>query len=406
MHEGDILGSGVSGEVRRVVHKKTGVNYAVKCLDLGLIQTEEGLQALREEIFIMCQLDHPNIVRLEEVYESETEIYLVQELCHGGDLFDRLDNLSDYHFTEAACAKLVKQILSSVRYLHSKNIIHRDLKLENFLFSSADPDSELRMIDFGLSKHFNYGGESQHDAVGTPYTVAPEIIKGNYCEKADVWAVGVISFLLLCGETPFGGIDGESLHCVRDNILKGEVMFEPHENWQHVSDSGRAFVKRLLNPDSKQRPTAKEAQTDPWLLTYGKRDSLQGQVLNPNLAKSLVEFKEYSDMTKVLREVLSFTLLPEQIVDLRKEFEKVDAEGDGEISLCALRDVLIQNAEAGTLGALTEDDVRDVFNALRVRKSETKIRFHEFIAAGLSQCNFDERNLKLAFDRLDVDRKG
>ena len=120
VHNGPVLGSGVSGLVRLVAHKKTGVEYAVKCLDLGLVGTKEGLEQLREEIFIMCQLDHPNIVRLEEVYESHSEIYLVQELCVGGELFDRLDEQPDYHYTEAECARLVKQMLSAVRYLHSK----------------------------------------------------------------------------------------------------------------------------------------------------------------------------------------------------------------------------------------------------------------------------------------------
>ena len=120
MHSGPVLGSGISGLVRLVTHKATGHKYAVKCLDLGLVDSAEGLQQLREEIFIMCQLDHPNIVRLEEVYESHAEIYLVQELCTGGELFDRLDEQPDYHYTEAECAKLVKQMLCAVRYLHSK----------------------------------------------------------------------------------------------------------------------------------------------------------------------------------------------------------------------------------------------------------------------------------------------
>lgn len=137
VHTGPVLGSGISGLVRLVTHKATGVKYAVKCLDLGLVDTDEGLARLREEIFIMCQLDHPNIVRLEEVYESHSEIYLVQELCLGGELFDRLDEQPDYHYTEGECARLVKQMLCAVRYLHSKGIIHRDLKLENFLFSST-----------------------------------------------------------------------------------------------------------------------------------------------------------------------------------------------------------------------------------------------------------------------------
>jgi len=189
VHNGPVLGSGISGLVRLVTHKATGLKYAVKVLDLGLVDTSEGLRQLREEIFIMCQLDHPNIVRLEEVYESHSEIYLVQELCLGGELFDRLDEQPDYHYTEAECARLVKQMLSAVRYLHSKGIIHRDLKLENFLFSDTSLSSELKMIDFGLSKFFRYG-EVQHEAVGTPYTVAPEVIHGSYDERCDCWAIG------------------------------------------------------------------------------------------------------------------------------------------------------------------------------------------------------------------------
>lgn len=167
VHTGTILGSGVSGTVRQVTHRATGIQYAVKTMDLGLISSEVAVNQLREEIFIMCQLDHPNIVRLEEVYEGLSEIFLVMELCLGGDLFDRLDEEADYHYTEAQCARLIKQMLSSLRYLHSKNIIHRDLKLENFLFSSSGTDSVLKMIDFGLSKHFSFG-EIQHDSVGTP----------------------------------------------------------------------------------------------------------------------------------------------------------------------------------------------------------------------------------------------
>jgi len=149
VHDGPILGSGVSGIVREVTHKITGVHYAVKCLDLGLVKDQEGLERLRDEIYIMCQLDYPNIVQLVEAYESDTEIYLIQHLCSGGDHFDRLDEQPDFHYTEAQCCCLVKQMLAAVRYLHSRKIIHRDLKLENFLFSTPDADSDLKMIDFG-----------------------------------------------------------------------------------------------------------------------------------------------------------------------------------------------------------------------------------------------------------------
>ena len=403
--DGQVLGSGVSGIVRLCTHKATKVKYAVKILELGLIDSTEGLKQLRNEIFIMCQLDHPNIVRIEEVYESTNEIYIVQELCLGGDLFDRLDEQPDYHYTEAQCARLVKQMLSAVRYLHSKGIIHRDLKLENFLFSSQAQDSELRMIDFGLSKHF-IAGQHHQEKVGTPYTVAPEIIQGHYDEKSDIWALGVITYLLLSGETPFGGLDGEHPLLVKQNIQRAQLTFEPADLWACVSEDAVEFVKLLLKPDPLLRPTAREAQKNKWIQVWSKKDAKAGNKINPKTIGALMAFKEQSDMQKLLSEVLSFTLLPEQIVDLREAFEKIDKDGDGEISLQAMKQVLLQNAEAGALGGLTESEIETLFEAIRVRKSEPTIRWHEFLAAGLSQAKIDDRNLRLAFDRMDNQRKG
>jgi calcium-dependent protein kinase len=337
---------------------------------------------------------------------------LVQELCLGGELFDRLDEQPDYHYSEAQCARLVKQMLCAVRYIHSKGIVHRDLKLENFLFSNTSSESELKMIDFGLSKHFDRG-EVHKEAVGTPYTVAPEVIKGSYDEKCDVWAIGVITYLLLSGDPPFGGCGGpEPLVAVRQNILSGKFKFEPEDIWVSVSPQAKDFICKCLVTDPRTRPTAAESQKDHWIKEWVKRhrrerDGLDGGggKLNPNVVNALVNFKNYSDMRKLLCEVLSFTLLPDQIAGLRGEFEKMDTDGSGEISLQALKQVLLENAGAGSLGALTEEEVEDIFNAMRVRKDEPTIQWHEFIAAGLSQCKVDDRNLKLAFDRLDSDHK-
>lgn len=263
------------------------------------------------------------------------------------------------------------------------------------------------MISAGLSKHFRYG-EVQHEAVGTPYTVAPEVIRGSYDERCDIWAIGVITFLLLSGEPPFGGCGGpEPLLTVRSNILRGHFKFEPAEIWERVSPNACHFISALLLTDPKARPTAQAAQEHSWVKEWANRArSENDNVLNPNVVNALVNFKEFSDMRKLLCEVLSFTLLPEQIKDLRKEFETLDTDGSGEISLSALKQVLVTNAGAGSLGALTEEEVEDIFNAMRVKKTETRIHWHEFIAAGLSQCEVDDRNLRLAFDRLDNDHKG
>ena len=261
------------------------------------------------------------------------------------------------------------------------------------------------MIDFGLSKHFELG-QHHHEKVGTPYTVAPEIIQGPYDEKSDIWALGVITYLLLSGETPFGGLDGENLGQVKENIIRAQVLFEPPEIWEHVSEHGKGFVKLLLQADPKKRPTAKQVQRSDWIQIWAKKDIKEGKRLNAKTLEGLVAFKEQSDMQKLLSEVLSFTLLPDQIAELRREFELIDVDGDGEISLQSLRKVLRENAEAGMLGALTEQEIEDIFDALTTRKHEPTIRWHEFLAAGLSQARVDDRNLRLAFDRLDSTHSG
>lgn len=140
------LGEGVAGVVKLAQHKATGIKYAVKCLEKSRMGTDqEAFDALRNEITIMSQLDHHNIARLHEVYEDESTIYLVQELGSGGELFDVLDEQPDYHYGEQDAVRLVYQMLSALRYLHSKGIVHRDLKLENFLFST-ERHAELKMI--------------------------------------------------------------------------------------------------------------------------------------------------------------------------------------------------------------------------------------------------------------------
>jgi len=196
---------------------------------------------------------------------------------------------------------------------------------------------------------------------------------------------------------------------VRDNILRGAYELEPHEVWQTVSQEAKDFIRSLLVVDPMARPTALQAKESKWLRMWSNRENggkEADSMINPNVVKALVGFKEYSDMRKLLCEVLSFTLLPDQIQGLQKEFEKYDQEGTGEITLSTLKKVLIGNASTGSLGGLTEEEVVDIFNAMRVRKGETSIHWHDFIAAGLSQCQVDDRNLRLAFERLDQDHKG
>ncbi len=216
----------------------------------------------------------------------------------------------------------------------------------------------------------------------------------------------MITYLLLSGDTPFGGCSGEELSSVRDKILQSKVVFEPAEIWDQVSDSAKNFVKRLLTADPNKRPTAKEAQQDEWLMVYAHKNAKESKPLSSQLIRNLRDFKGYSNLHRILLEVLSFTLRPEQTQSLKADFEKMNPDGDGEITLGELKAVLSSNAEAASLAFLGDAEVEDIFNSLKVQKSATTIRWHEFLAAGLSICDFDDANLKLAFDRLDSDRKG
>jgi len=421
IQDGPILGSGAAGIVRKCKHRETGLEFAVKCLNVGIIESDAIIESLREEIFIMCQADHTDIIRLEEVYESDTQIYLILDLLTGGDVFDRLEEQPDYHYSEIQCAKIVKQMVNSIRYLHSKKVVHRDLKLENFLFDDEVSDN-IRLIDFGLSKHFVHDGYKHNDSVGTPYTIAPETIKGEYDEKVDVWALGVITYLLLSGDPPFGGMDGEALKTVRQNILDCNLVFEPKEIWDNVSDTAKKFIRRLLTEDPNDRPSAMEVQRDEWLQVQGTMDAEHSKPLPTKLVKNLLEFKDYSNLHKILLEVVSFTLLPGQIKELKSEFEKIDRDGRGEITLDDLKEVLLnrvtKNNGTTTLNGdvdgttatitqtLTEEEVEVIFDSLRLKKAHTTIRWHEFIAAGLSRADFDNRNLRLAFNRFDHVGKG
>uniref|UniRef100_A0A7S2GZG6 Calmodulin n=1 Tax=Helicotheca tamesis TaxID=374047 RepID=A0A7S2GZG6_9STRA len=394
----------VAGFVRRVTHKQTRIDCAVKIFNLERL-TEKGMQQLKEEVRILSEVDHPNIVRLEEVYRSESAVYLVQELCEGGDLFHWIGNRAECKKeglpSEERCADIMRQLLSGMRYLHSKGIVHRDMKLENILFDTEGANSELKIIDFGLSKHF-IPGERQHENVGTLYTAAPEVLRKNYDERCDVWSIGVIAYVLLSGEAPFGGCYGEKdRRPIITNITSGIYHFEPEDTWANRSQEAKEFIRRLLVTDPNDRPTAAEAQKLPWLL----RSRRQSQSLSPAVVRSLISFKNFqNDLRKLLCEVLSYTLLPCQVKSLRREFSKLDKDATGEISLQDLKCALLSQENADIV--VTEKDVEDIFDAIRIHKTDSCVHWHEFIAAVLCLCSVDERNQRLAFDRFDCDHKG
>ncbi|XP_006161168.1 calcium/calmodulin-dependent protein kinase type IV [Tupaia chinensis] len=215
---------------------------------------------VRTEIGVLLRLSHPNIIKLKEIFETPTEISLVLELVTGGELFDRI--VEKGYYSERDAADAVKQILEAVAYLHENGIVHRDLKPENLLYATPAPDAPLKIADFGLSKIVEHQ-VLMKTVCGTPGYCAPEILRGcAYGPEVDMWSVGVITYILLCGFEPFYDERGDQFMFRR--ILNCEYYFiSPW--WDEVSLNAKDLVKKLIVLDPKKRLTTFQALQHPWV---------------------------------------------------------------------------------------------------------------------------------------------
>ncbi|KAJ3199539.1 hypothetical protein HK099_003118, partial [Clydaea vesicula] len=238
-------------------------------------------QSLRNEIEVLKRINHKNIIGLKDFFETESRLYLVCDLAEGGELFEAL--IDKGFFNEKVAAQLVKQLLEAILYLHSKDIVHRDLKPENLLFDSKSEDANLMITDFGLSKYIEEN-DILKTACGTPGYVAPEVLmKTGYGKPVDMWSMGVITYVMLCGYMPFYGNDAAEIF---KKIIKNEKEFEK-EDWSEISSSARDFVEKLLVTDPKERMTCAEALNHPWLSNPGETDLMKSAQKYFNAKKAL-----------------------------------------------------------------------------------------------------------------------
>ncbi|BGP52431.1 Calcium/calmodulin-dependent protein kinase type I [Rhodotorula kratochvilovae] len=282
---GRTLGQGTYAVVKECVHIKTGKYYACKVINKRLMAGREHM--IRNEISVLKSISqgHKNIVTLWDYFETQNNLYLVTDLCQGGELFDRICAKS--YFLEEDAAKLVRTVMGAVDYLHSHGIVHRDIKPENLLYRSKDEDSDLLLADFGLSKVMD---DQQFSALtttcGTPGYMAPEIFKKlGHGKPVDIWAVGVVTYFLLCGYTPF---DRDNQVDEIQAICGADYAFEPEEYWVGVSDTARDFIRHCLVIDQTQRLTAAQALAHPWLAAPSpSTTTAQQQAQRPDLLPSL-----------------------------------------------------------------------------------------------------------------------
>ncbi|XP_075830938.1 serine/threonine-protein kinase 33 [Microtus pennsylvanicus] len=264
---GRILGQGSFGMVSEATDKETGAKWAIKKVNKEKAGSS-AVKLLEREVNILKSVKHKHIIHLEQVFETPKQMYLVMELCEDGELKEVLD--AKGHFSENETRLIIQSLASAIAYLHNKDIVHRDLKLENIMVKSSflDDNNEMnlniKVTDFGLAvrKHGSRSEGMMQTTCGTPIYMAPEVINAHeYSQQCDIWSIGVIMYLLLCGEPPFLANSEEKLF---ELIRKGELQFEDPV-WDSVSDSGKNVLKQLMKVDPAHRITAKELLDNQWL---------------------------------------------------------------------------------------------------------------------------------------------
>ncbi|XP_062868409.1 calcium/calmodulin-dependent protein kinase type IV [Trichomycterus rosablanca] len=260
---GPELGRGATSVVYRCKEKQAEKPYAAKVLKKTIDK-----KIVRTEIGVLLRLSHPNIIRLKEIFETETEISLILELVTGGELFDRI--VERGYYSERDAAHVIKQILEAVAYLHENGVVHRDLKPENLLYADLSIDAPLKIADFGLSKIIDEQ-VTMKTVCGTPGYCAPEILRGNaYGPEVDMWSVGVILYILLCGFEPFFDPRGDQYMYSR--ILNCDYEFVSPW-WDEVSLNAKDLVSKLIVLDPHKRLSVQQALEHPWVLGKAARFS-------------------------------------------------------------------------------------------------------------------------------------
>lgn len=389
---GKELGRGEFGVTHRVVNVKSGEAFACKKIAKTKLRTEIDVQDVRREVQIMKHLpQHPNIVAFKEAYEDKDAVYLVMELCEGGELFDRI--VAKGHYTERAAANVTKTILDVCKVCHEYGVIHRDLKPENFLFTDGSESASLKSIDFGLST-FYVEGERFSEIVGSPYYMAPEVLRRNYGPEIDVWSTGVILYILLCGVPPFWA---ESEEGIAQAIIRGKVDFT-RDPWPKVSDEAKHLVKRMLDPNPFTRIKVQEVLDHSWIQhrEHGRTISLGDQVR--------MRIKQFSLMNRFKKKVLRVVAdnLPDEQIDvIKKMFDMMDKDKNGNLSFDELKDGLSMIGHA-----LPDTDVQMLMDAADIDGNGT-LNYEEFITMNvhLRKIESDE-HLSEAFRYFDKNQSG
>ncbi|KAM6085206.1 uncharacterized protein LJ206_006976 [Theristicus caerulescens] len=337
-----MINKGSFAKVMEGLHIPTGEKVAIKVIDKRKAKQDSYvLKNMKREPQIHQMIKHPNVVRLYETLETDNSYYMVMELCLGGDLLDRICDKK--RLAEREVRRYTRQILSAVEHLHCQGIVHRDLKIENFLL---DENNNIKIVDFGLSNTAKFEGLSQellHTQCGSPAYAAPELLAHRkYGPKVDVWSIGVSMFAMLTGTLPFT-VEPFNIKQLHQKMLIGEISPIPSD----ISPGAVHFMQSLLEPDPAKRPGVKEAIKDKWLnegftrkilnaATYENR--LCPSELNPVVLNYMTEIMEFS-LSEVINILInnrpspamaSYCLLLKKLLRYQKDRKRAQRENEVE----------------------------------------------------------------------------
>ncbi|CDW86359.1 UNKNOWN [Stylonychia lemnae] len=363
---GTALGTGAFGEVRKCSNRKTGAIRAVKIIRKDSLDAKEKARFF-QEIEILRQLDHPNIVRLYEVFQDDKRYYLVTELCTGGELFDEITNRT--YFSE-------------------------DLKPENILMDTKQ-NNAIKVIDFGTSQKFD-PNKKMNQIFGTAYYIAPEVLKGEYNEKCDLWSIGVILYILLSGKPPFDGNDDKE---IVNSVRIGTYSMSGPE-WKSITPEAKDLIKKMLTYDITGRITAEQAINHPWI---------KKKVLEPSDPKAtlsaLQNLRTFRAEQKMQQAAITFIVSQlaskEEMAELQRAFKALDKNSDGKLS----RDELIEGY-THILGDLAEEEV-DRIMKIADADGSGEIDYSEWVVATMDKRKLlTNEKLEAAFNLFDKDGGG
>jgi len=400
------IGKGGFGRVYKVRHKLSNQYRAMKIIQCKS-SSEQHTLAINKEINILKNLDHPNIIKVYEFYSSEKYVYIINELCTGGELFDKIVDVK--HFSESVACNIMRQLLSAIAYCHEKGVIHRDLKPENILIESSEEKNKdffnIKVIDFGTCEILKK--KKLTEQIGTSFYIAPEVLKNGYNEKCDLWSCGVILYILLCGSPPFYGKNEKEIF---KKILDGNFTFR-HKIWNKISTEAKNLVLKLLQVNPTKRISAQEALEDVW---FQKNLSINNPLENSHnsnnyklFIKNITEFCAEQKLQQATLAFLVHNFAPkEELDELKKIFFAFDKNGDGKLSKEEFVKGLTNNNT--NLNTILKSD-SSIEGLLKNIDSDNNgyIGFEEFLIASINKEKIlTEKNLKLAFNVFDRDKSG